>query len=180
MKLILPQNINFAFVGIAATSYILPIYLSTVLVRFLEATSQQLQIMQSFSLLFIGATLSTWATINFSLALLVGLLASPLCFTRPVPLRIVIAPPSEAEKKSAALSLAIRLPAALMCLVASPPVALYASSWYLEKDLAWVLTEVAKGWLAQGVWSNLVIWSVWWPAWVLGCVVLFSGVVPGP
>lgn len=136
--------------------------------------------MQSFSLLFIGATLSTWATINFSLALLVGLLASPLCFARPVPLKALIAPKSDDEKKSAALNLAIHLPAALAWLVASPPTAVYAISWYSGKDISWLLIEIAKGWLAQGVWSNLVIWSVWWPAWVLGGVVLFSGVVPGP
>lgn len=134
--------------------------------------------MQSFSLLFIGATLSTWATINFSLALLIGLLASPLCFARPVPLRNLTAPTSEAEKKGAVLKFAMRLPAALAYLFASPPVALYAISWYSEKDLAWILVEIAKGWLAQGVWSNLVIWSVWWPAWVLGGIVLFSGVIP--
>lgn len=180
-KLMLSQNITLAFVSIAASSYILPIYFSAVLVRFLKATSQQLQVMQSFSLLFIGATLSTWATINFSLALLVGLLACPLCFARPVPLRTLLSPRSEEEKTVALLNLAIRLPAALVYLVVSPPMALYVISWYSGKDLAWILIEIAKGWLAQGVWSNLVIWSVWWPAWVLGGVVIFSGVVqPGP
>lgn len=175
-KLTLLQNITFAFISIAAASYILPIYLSVALVRILKASSQQLQVMQSFSLLFIGATLSTWATINFSLALLVGILASPLCFARPVPFSNLIAPKTE-DKKAGVLNFAIRLPAALVWLVASPPTALYAISWYSGKDLSWILIEIAKGWLAQGVWSNLVIWSVWWPAWVLGGVVLFSGVV---
>lgn len=168
---------TYAFISIAAASYILPAYLSAVLVRYLRTTSQQLQIMQSFSLLFLGATLSTWATINFSLALLVGLLASPLSFARPLPVRSAIALKVDSDKKGAVFSLAIRLPAALAYLIASPPVALYAVSWYLRKDLAWLLFEIATGWLAQGVWSNLVIWSVWWPAWVLGGVVLFSGVV---
>jgi glycosylphosphatidylinositol transamidase len=146
------------------------VYLSAVLVRFLRASSQQLQVMQTFSLLVLGAALSTWATINFSLALIVGLLATPLAFVRPLPL-------SKSEAQSTFFTMALSIPTTMLYLVASPPVAIYAISWYFKKDVAWLLMEIAKGWVAQGVWSHLVIWSVWWPAWVLGGVVLYSGAV---
>jgi glycosylphosphatidylinositol transamidase len=129
--------------------------------------------MQSFSLLFLGATFSTWATLNFSLALMVGLLAFPLGFVRPLPLWN--APPSDPAKQK--LALILSLPAALAWFTCSPPAAVYALSWYAKKDLGWVLLEMAKGWSAQGAWSTLVLWSVWWPAWVIGGVVLFSGAV---
>jgi glycosylphosphatidylinositol transamidase len=126
--------------------------------------------MQCFSLLFLGATLSTWATINFSLALIVGLLASPLAFVRPLPL-------SKGDGQSSTFSVALSIPTTLLYLVASPPVALYGISWYYGKDIAWLLMEVANGWVAQGVWTNLMIWSVWWPAWVLAGISLYSGAV---
>ena len=150
---------------------LLPVYLSGVLVRVWDASIQQLQMLQSFSLLFVGATLSTWATINFSLALIVGLLASPLSFIRPVTLT------TSSTDPSASINIAHAVGSSLVWLVTSPPLALFALSWYLGKDITWMLVEIAKGWAAQGVWSILVIWSVWWPAWVLGGIVLFSGIV---
>ncbi|KAF2169586.1 hypothetical protein M409DRAFT_19998 [Zasmidium cellare ATCC 36951] len=165
------SGITFAFMALAISSYLLPIYLSGVLVRVWDASVQQLQMLQSFSLLFVGATLSTWATINFSLALIVGLLASPLSFIRPMTLT------TSSTDPSALLNILHATISSLLWVTTSPPLAMLALSWYLGKDITWMLVEVAKGWAAQGVWSILVIWSVWWPAWVLGGIVLFSGIV---
>lgn len=165
--------------AVTAASYILPLYIGVVLARLFSATSQQVQVMQSFSLLFLGATLATWATINFSLALVVGLLASPLSFLRPI--NLTSSEKTEREdQRNALLSLVLGMFALLAWLALSPPLVLYALSWYLQKDLSWLLLEIAKGWSAQGVWSNLVIWNIWWPAWVLGGVVLSSGGVESP
>ncbi|KXT16433.1 hypothetical protein AC579_5140 [Pseudocercospora musae] len=159
-------SLTFAFSAVAIASYAFPAYLSVLLVRFMIASSQQIQVMQSFSLLFLGATLSTWATINFSLALLVGLLAAPLGFARPI-----------VVERTKCVQFALHLPAALFWVALSPPAALYGLSVYTNKHLSWILLEIAKGWSAQGAWSNLVVWSVWWPAWVLGGTVLLSGIV---
>ncbi|KAI5361378.1 Putative GPI transamidase component Gaa1 [Septoria linicola] len=166
-------KLPYAFGVITTSSYLLPVYLSILLVRYLRASSQQLQTMQSFSLLLLGGTLSTWATLNFSLALTVGLLASPIGFIRPLPLRSS----AGASDKQRTLAIALSVPAALLWLALSPPATIYALSWYAKLDVGTILFEVAKGWTAQGVWSCLVLWSIWWPGWVLAGTVLFSGAV---
>jgi len=57
-------------------------------------------------------------------------------------------------------------------------VALYGlSAWYQGRGLDAVLVELAKGWAAQGVWTEFVLWGVWWPAWVVGGIVVGSGLV---
>ena len=52
---------------------------------------------------------------------------------------------------------------------------LNALGWYWKKDVEWVLVEIAKGWVAQGVYTSFVVWTIWWPAWVIGGIALFSG-----
>lgn len=49
--------------------------------------------------------------------------------------------------------------------------------WYGEQGLGVVLAELAKGWVAQGVWTEFVVWGVWWPAWVVAGTVGWSGVI---
>ena len=132
-------------------------------------TSQQVQIMQSFSLLLLGATLSTLATLNFSLAFLVGLLCSGLCFIRA---RRSLANP--------AANIAVGTVVALIHSISSPSAVIYALNWYLGKgngwyDVGWLLHEMAKGWTAQGVYTSFVIWAIWWPAWMISELVLLSG-----
>lgn len=160
---------------VTATSLVLPVYLSTILVRGFNASSQQFQLMQSFSLLLLGAILSTLATLNFSLAFVVGILASPLSFVRPLPkLSSSSSRQITNEKRKHAIDVAVGVIAALLHATVSPPVMLYALSWYWRLDLEWTLVEIAKGWVAQGVYTSFVVWAVWWPAWVIGGVVLFS------
>ena len=155
-------------------SYIFALQISVLLVRNFKATAQQLQMMQSFSLLFLGATLSTWATINFSLALIVGLLASPLSFIRPA--TFFITTNGKGEQQTSALDVVLSVLSTLAWLLASPPLMIYALSHFMKQDIGWILLEIAKGWTAQGVWSNLVVWNIWWPAWVIAGAVLFSNV----
>ncbi|OQO01567.1 hypothetical protein B0A48_12603 [Cryoendolithus antarcticus] len=140
-----------------AVSLILPISLATTI----RLTRSQAQILQSLSLILLGALLATLATLNFSLALVIGLLASPLAFVRRSSSSLLTA--------AQALSLAIT----------SPPVAVYAFQrvFYPAAGLEKLLLELAKGWSAQGVWLLWVAWGVWWPAWVVGGVVVGSGVM---
>ncbi|QIX00163.1 hypothetical protein AMS68_005680 [Peltaster fructicola] len=141
--------------------------LTAVLPGALRGTLQQYQIIQAISLLLLGATLSMMATLNFSLALVIGVLASPLSFVRPLPRMWLGGHPS--------IKWAIVPLAALAMLAISPPVVLAVASKVAERDVAWFTTELAKGWSGQGAITNLVIWCVWWPAWMLGSVVLYSG-----
>ncbi|KAK5126259.1 hypothetical protein LTR85_010494 [Meristemomyces frigidus] len=164
------EHLPLALQIFTATSTILPAYLGAVLVRGFAASIQQFQLTQSFSLLLLGATLSTLATLNFSLAFVIGLLASPLSFIRPLPKL----PPYADEKRRYAIGLAISIPAALVHAAVSPPAVLYVMAWHWQKDIGWTLAEIAKGWAAQGVYTSFVVWTVWWPAWVIGGVVLFS------
>lgn len=142
------------------------------LIRQLHASKQQLQILQSFSLLLLGAVLSTLATLNFSLAFMVGILAAPLSFVRPLP-------PKSDTQPEYLINLAIGAVATVLFSVTSPPTLLYAVGAYWDKPIAWLLLEMAKGWSAQGVYTAFVVWAVWWPAWVLGGVVLYSGLYRG-
>jgi len=118
--------------------------------------------MQSFSLLLLGATLSTLATLNFSLALVIGLAASPLNFIRPIPNNLN------------PVGLAATVPVAVLHTAACPPVLLYAANFYWAKEIEWTLTEIAKGWGAQGVWTSYFVWGIWWPTWVVGGIVVWS------
>ena len=152
----------------------LPFYLARILAT--KASLQQVQLLQSFSLLLLGATLSTLATLNFSLALVIGIICSPLSFVRPLP-RL----PSRKSMKTVddahdfVQNLAVALTATVLVISISPPILLYAANAYFGKEIGWTLLEMAKGWSAQGVWTSLVVWGIWWPAWVVGGSVLVSG-----
>lgn len=148
------------------------------MIKNLHASRQQLHILQSFSLLLLGAALSTLATLNFSLAFVVGGLAAPLSFVRPLPIASSSwSAQTVGEKRARILAWALAVPVAVLHQALSPPVVLYALCWYFKQDVGSVLLEMAKGWGAQGVYTSFVLWSVWWPAWVLGGTVLFSGLL---
>jgi glycosylphosphatidylinositol transamidase len=146
---------------ITILSVLLPPTLAYLLQTTLRAKPQQLQILQSISLLLVGASYSTLATLNFSLAFVVGLLTTPLAFVR--------------QTRSPLLTgLAYVVLAAL-----SPMSATYAMGlwWYRDQGMAAVLVELAKGWVAQGVWTEFVVWGIWWPAWIVAGTVVWSEVI---
>lgn len=62
----------------------------------------------------------------------------------------------------------------------SPPVVSYTMAFEQGRGtgsqaLQDVLMELAKGWVAQGSWTEFVIWGIWWPAWIVGGIVAWSG-----
>ncbi|KAI0599665.1 Gaa1-like protein [Biscogniauxia sp. FL1348] len=134
-------------------------------------TPQQYDLTRSFSLLLLGMFLSTLATLNFSLAFLVGLLASPLSFARPWP-------------DSAAARYAY---SALLALVAPTTTVLVAAvvgrmgmglgtvtGGEIGRAIGEALQEAAFGWDVWGVYTPLIVWGVWWPAWLVGSVVVLG------
>jgi glycosylphosphatidylinositol transamidase len=130
-------------------------------------TRQEKELTQCFSLMALGLFLSALATLNFSLALIVGVLAFPYSFIRPL----------------AAPTLTSRLLNALQVLTLTalaPPVVIAAAAQGVSSlgiegaGLGEVLSMAMGGWWVHGVWTSLVVWCVWWPAWfaasfVVGC-----------
>jgi glycosylphosphatidylinositol transamidase len=56
----------------------------------------------------------------------------------------------------------------------SPPTVLLGVCWYMGVSVEAVLTQAAFGWDVWGMWTQVVVWCVWWPAWLIGSVLLGS------
>jgi glycosylphosphatidylinositol transamidase len=123
-----------------------------------KPTIQHFQLTKSFSLLVLGMCLSTLATLNFSLAFLVGVLSSPLSFVQPV--------------KNPALRWSL---AGLLNIVA-PPTVVYVAAQLWDISIADLLKEASFGWNVWGMYTPVVIWCLWWPAWLVGMVNVFGEV----
>lgn len=88
---------------------------------------------------------------------MVGLLASPLSF--------VPAAPSSETLRWAWIGLLY---------VLAPTTVWYTTASLRGLDLAGLLTESALGWDISGVYTPIVIWCVWWPAWLVGSLVVLA------
>jgi glycosylphosphatidylinositol transamidase len=141
----------------AILNNILPPILSSLLTTHFNPTLQQYLLIKSFSLLLLGMFLSSLATLNFSLAFLVGLLSSPLTYIQPVPNRPII-----------------KILLVPLLAVISPTVVLVAASWAWGLGIGYILKEAAFGWDVWGMNTQVVVWCVWWPAWVVGGVLLWG------
>ncbi|KAF4463581.1 glycosylphosphatidylinositol transamidase [Fusarium albosuccineum] len=147
-----------AFAIFSVISAVLPFIISQLLTLVSKPTIQHFQLTKSFSLLVLGMCLSTLATLNFSLAFLVGLLASPLSFVKPV--------------KNPVLRWSL---AGLLNIVA-PPTVVYAAAQVWGISIADLLREASFGWNVWGMYTPVVVWCLWWPAWLVGMVNVFGEV----
>jgi glycosylphosphatidylinositol transamidase len=142
------------FIIFVVISLLLPILLSFLLHTLFAPTARDYMLIKCFSLLLLGLFLSALATLNFSLSTLIGLFCTPFTFvSRGSP----------------------RWLAALMAVVLqlmAPTTALVGVAVYMHEDLARILAEAAFGWKVWGMWTQVVVWCVWWPAWVAACVVV--------
>ncbi|KAK7727882.1 Glycosyl phosphatidyl inositol protein transamidase complex subunit [Diaporthe eres] len=137
----------------------LPHIVSHLLTTKFRPTAQQYALMQSFSLLLLGMFLSTLATLNFSLSLMVGLLSVPLSFVRPWP-------SLPAARWASALLLHLLAPTAVL--------ALWSAYWSAWSGLGEVLREAAFGWHVWSMYTSVVVWGVWWPAWLVGAIAVLG------
>lgn len=146
----------------------LPLLLSTLLTKgpTHPPTSQHYHLIKSFSLLLLGLFLSTLATLNFSLSFMIGLLCAPLTFINRV-----------SPQTSASLRYALSGLGLLLLNILSPPVVLLAGCWYKGVSVETVLTEAAFGWDVWGMWTQVIVWCVWWPAWLIGGTLLGASIV---
>lgn len=149
------------FFGFAVINSVLPFILSATLTHFFAPTNQQYLLIKSFSLLLLGLYLSSLATLNFSLAFLIGLLATPLTYIYPTP-------------STSALKFILKAILALLLTVIAPTAVLVIGSWALGWSIEDVLAEAAYGWDVWGMNTQVVVWCVWWPAWVIGGILLFG------
>jgi glycosylphosphatidylinositol transamidase len=119
---------------------------------------QVLCLVQCFSLLLLGMFLAALATLNFSLSVLVGVACVPLSFIR--------------RSENTGLS-AVQL---LILALLNPLMVIHSGTWLLGGNLGEVLVQGAIGWKVWGLWTQVVVWLVWFPAWLAGSVVVSSGV----
>jgi len=159
----------FYFTGLLTLG--LPYLTAFTLSFFRRPSAQETILIQCFSLLLLGMFLSALATLNFSLSFLVGLLAAPLTFVRP----IVPAQRSSEKASSSFITRNRKTLAAIMSVGLSfvnPVVIITAATYYWGTDVVNVLVQAAEGWHVWGMWTQLVVWLVWWPAWFAGAVVV--------
>ncbi|KAL8953004.1 MAG: hypothetical protein Q9222_001119 [Ikaeria aurantiellina] len=149
----------------ALTNLFLPTLLAILISGYTTLSSHRLILLQCFSLLLLGMFLATLATLNFSLAFLVGILAAPLSF---------VGVPLSAENGEAVPKLSAGRKA--LCNVVlhllSPPVVLLAICRIFGVDAGAMLAEAAFGWRVSGLRTQVVMCCVWWPAWLVGAVII--------
>lgn len=142
------------FCAFTTISLVLPFFLSFILHTLFKPTVQDYTLIKCFSLLMLGLFLSALATLNFSLSFLIGLFSTPFTFAAP-------------QQKSK-WWLAVLMEIALHAL--APTTALVGVAVYWREDLSRILAEAAFGWAVWGMWTQVVVWCVWWPAWVVARV----------
>ena len=143
----------------------LPVLLASLINRQSPLTLQNYLLLQSFSLLLLGMFLATLATLNFSLSLFVGLLSTPLSF-------IGNASSGSTEAKGGFPTRTRSLASNLALQLLSPPVVLWTVCYVWGADIGTMLAEAAFGWKVNGLWTQVVVWCVWWPAWLAGGVLV--------
>ncbi len=145
------------FAAFASISGFLPFILSALITHYFALTAHHYTLIKTFSLLLLGLFLSSLATLNFSLAFLVGLLSAPLTYMKPLPNHPVI-----------------KGILAVMLSALSPTTVLVAGCWWWDLSVGEVLKEAAFGWDVWGMNTQVVVWCVWWPAWLVGMMLLFG------
>ncbi|KAM7196299.1 Gaa1-like, GPI transamidase component domain containing protein [Rhypophila sp. PSN 637] len=149
------------FAVFTVLNLLLPHGLSHLITMYYAPTAQQYQMIRSFSLLLLGMFLSSLATLNFSLSLIIGVLSTPLTFMQPWP---------ESPTLRTFCTVLLNAIAPTMVLVIG------ASVWRLE--ISDVLREAAFAWDVYGMYSSVVVWCVWWPAWLAASVTVLGKPVP--
>jgi glycosylphosphatidylinositol transamidase len=144
---------------LANATTLLPLFLAWVLSELRPLSTQEITLIQCFSLLLLGMILAALATINFSQSFLIGVLATPLSFVRRTERQWLTA---------------VQL---VLLAVLNPVMVAQWSAKLLGADFQNVLELAAQGWHIWGLWTQVTVWLVWFPAWVLGSVVVAGGLM---
>lgn len=144
--------LSSAFALFTLASATSPLIISYVIGTFYQSTPRQFLLIKSFSLLILGMSVATLATLNFSLAFLVGLLASPLTFVGPTK------------------NILSRWSVIVLLNAISPSAVVYVACRTYGITIESVLREASFGWNVWGVYTPVVFWCLWWPAWLVGLI----------
>lgn len=148
------------------SNILLPTLLAALISRHAPLSHQQLLLTQCISLVLLGMFLATLATLNFSLAFLIGLLASPLTFFGPP-----LSPSSSVgTTDKAGFGSTRKYVQSILLQPLSPPIVAWVVCAWSGVDMGELLAEAAFGWKVSGLWTQVVVWCVWWPAWLVGAV----------
>lgn len=148
------------------SNLLVPVLLASLISRSALFSTSNILLAQCISLLLLGMFLATLSTLNFSLALIIGLLSTPLSFLGRQPISF---PTSEEPPK---IGTATKLFESAMLHLVSPPAVAFAGCRWWGVDVGQMLLEAAFGWQVSGLWTQVVVWCVWWPAWLVGAVIV--------
>ncbi|KAI4718133.1 Glycosylphosphatidylinositol:protein transamidase, GAA1 component [Aureobasidium sp. EXF-10727] len=153
----IPEKTSLTMLGaLVVPTITMPAILAFALRNTLRLPPQTFTLIQCFSLLLLGAALSTLATLNFSQALFVGLLAAPLSFVRP------FSPP---QTWPTAVKVVLGVLSVAVMIATSPPAALHVLGLVTGKGFDEVIAAAAWAWRVERVWTGVTVWVLWWPAW---------------
>jgi GPI-anchor transamidase subunit GAA1 len=158
---------------------ILSVLLPSIMTR--APTEQELSLLHCFTCMLLGMFFAALATVNYSLAYIVGALCSPLILVRlpstsslssadQKTLQAGGTPPSASTRTMLRSAGYVVLAAVL--LATNPMVVVWTASGYVPGGLSEVLRMAAFGWTVYGLWTQVIVWLVWWPAWFASCYVL--------
>jgi glycosylphosphatidylinositol transamidase len=166
------ETLTLAFKIFTFITLPLPIILAKALPPLINRlpTEQELSLLHCFTCMMIGMFLAALATINYSLSYAIGILSSPIIFVR-LPSQVTLGSADQTQQtqntsllKRTALSFL-----GIILLALSPMTVLWASSYFIPGGLAQVLQTAAFGWWVYGLWTQVIVWLVWWPAWFAAC-----------
>ncbi|KAF2728263.1 Glycosylphosphatidylinositol:protein transamidase, GAA1 component [Polyplosphaeria fusca] len=132
-------------------------------------TPRETTLIHCFAAMFLGMFLSALATLNFSLSILIGVAAAPMNFIR------AISPSSSSSEWTKGTRRAVSAAQVLLMAVLNPLLLVKGATVWYGVDIGDILVGAAEGWHVWGLWTQVVVWLVWWPAWVAGGVVAATG-----
>jgi glycosylphosphatidylinositol transamidase len=136
--------------------FCLEVSLPSISSSFRPLKSGQATLASALSLIALGMLLTALATINFSLSLIIGVLCFPLLFAR--------------TSCSATSQIAGRC----ILLLTSPLVILLGICMTWKLQVEDVVSMLAFSYTHLHVWTPLAVWGIWWPAYMLGSIVVFQ------
>ncbi|KAF3047219.1 Glycosyl phosphatidyl inositol protein transamidase complex subunit [Didymella keratinophila] len=155
------STLSTLYLTMANATTLFPLVVAWFFAELRPLSSQEITLIQCFSLLLLGMILAALATLNFSQSFLIGVLAAPLSFVRKT-------------DKTWLTVLQLLLLAAI-----NPVMVAQWTAKLLGADLNHVLVLAAQGWAIWGLWTQVTVWLVWFPAWVCATVVVAGGAVEG-
>lgn len=103
-------------------------------------------------MLILGMALATLATLNFSLAFIIGIFAAPISFV------------------GLSENAGVKWTSAAVLTLVAPTTIIYSAAQAYGLGIGYVLTEASFGWNVWGMYTPVAIWGIWWPAWTIGMV----------